>query len=169
MNAQVTLTRRKTLLGATTLAAASALGSGHPVGVAPSPANAQAPANLLGGGSPYTFERGYPAPESARRDHDEQDYQRAIQAYQFFYPTISLEGIFQGVRDAGVEDSKGALIFSCGPKNVLFTANSDTPYLFAVLNLKQSGPMVVELPAGPYIGLLNDHNFRWIADMGLTG
>jgi hypothetical protein len=73
------------------------------------------------------------------------------------------------MRDVGVEDNKGVLMFACGPKNVLFTANSDTPYVTAVLDLKESGLMVVELPAGPYIGLFNDHNFRWIADMGLTG
>jgi hypothetical protein len=92
-----------------------------------------------------------------------------VQAYQFFYPTISQEGIFQGVRDVGMADNKGSLIFSCGPKNVLFTANADTPYLLSVFNLKESGPMVVELPPGPYIALLNDHNFRYIADLGLTG
>jgi hypothetical protein len=169
MSTQFAVTRRKTLLGATTLAAASGLGSESPIGVAPSSANAQATANTRGSDGQYVFERGFPTPETARRDHDEQDYQRAIQAYQFFYPTISLEGMFQGIRDAGLEDNKGGIIFACGPRNVLFTANSDTPYLLATLNLKQSGPMVAELPVGPYLGILNDHNFRWIADVGLPG
>jgi hypothetical protein len=54
-------------------------------------------------------------------------------------------------------------------KRKRITANSDTPYIFATFNLKQSGPMVVELPEGPYMGLFDDHNFRWIADMGLDG
>jgi hypothetical protein len=169
MNPQITLTRRKTLLGATTLAAASAFGSESPIRVAPSPAYAQAAANRRGDDGQYVFERGFPTPETARRAHDEQDYQRGVQAYQFFYPTISMEGIFQGIRDAGAGDNNGAMIFACGPRNVLFTANSDTPYLFSVLNLKQSGPTVIELPAGPYLGLFNDHNFRWIADVGLPG
>ena len=76
------------------------------------------------------FPGGYPTAETAQRDHDRQDYEHAVQAYQFFYPTISHEGIFQGIRDGGAEDNKGALIFGCGPKNVMFTANSDTPYLW---------------------------------------
>jgi hypothetical protein len=169
MNPQITFTRRKTLLGATTLAAASALGSESPIRVAPSPAYAQAAANTRGDDGQHVFERGFPTPETARRAHDERDYQRAGQAYQFFYPTISMEGVFQGCRDAGAGDNNGAIIFACGPRNVLFTANSDTPYLLAVLNLKQSGPTVIELPAGPYLGFLNDHNFRWIADIGIPG
>src|SRR5262249_20333659 len=115
------------------------------------------------------FSGGFPTSETAQRVHDEEDYERAIQAYEFFYPTISQEGILQGARDAGMADNKGALIFSCGPKNVLFTANSDTPYLFGAFNLKETGPMVVELPQGPYIALFNGHNCRYIADLGLTG
>ena len=44
----------------------------------------------------YEFKGGFPTPETARRVQDEQDYQRAIQAYRFFYPTVSMEGTFQG-------------------------------------------------------------------------
>ena len=35
----------------------------------------------------YEIRGGYPTPEAARRVQDDQDYQRAIQAYRFFYPT----------------------------------------------------------------------------------
>ena len=79
MHAPLTSNRRSVLLGATTLAAASALGSGLPIGMELSPANAQtAPA----GGSPYSFERGFPMRDTARRIQDEQDEQRALQAYR---------------------------------------------------------------------------------------
>jgi hypothetical protein len=54
----------------------------------------------------YEFRNGYPTPETARRVQDEQDYQRAVQAYRFFYPAVSMEGTFQGTRDAGAEDNK---------------------------------------------------------------
>ena len=96
----------------------------------------------------YEFRNGYPTPETARRVQDEQDYQRAVQAYRFFYPTVSMEATLQGTRDAGAKDDKGAMILAGGPRHVLFTGNSDTPYMGAVFNLKQSGPMVIELPAG---------------------
>jgi hypothetical protein len=117
----------------------------------------------------YEFRNGYPTPETARRVQDEQDYQRAVQAYRFFYPTVSMEGTFQGTRDAGAEDNKGAIILAGGPRHVLFTGNSDTPYMGAVLNLKQSGPMVIELPAGSYLGVINDHHFRYVHDVGIPG
>ena len=38
-----------------------------------------------------------------------------------------------------------------------------------VLNLKQAGPTVVELPPGALMGIVNDHNFRYVADVGLPG
>jgi len=142
------------------------LGSGSPIAVGVSPAKAQtAPV----GGSPYTFERGFPTQDGAQRARDDTDYQRALTAYRFFYPTVSQEATFQGTRDAGVQDNKAALIIATVPRHVLFTANSDTPYMIAVLNLKEAGPMVVELPAGPYLGVVNDHHFRYVSDMGVPG
>jgi hypothetical protein len=50
----------------------------------------------------------------------------------------------------------------------LFTGNSDTPYMGAVLNLKEAGPMVIELPAGSYLGVVN-HHFRYVHDLGIPG
>src|SRR5258705_10649040 len=29
--------------------------------------------------------------------------------------------------------------------------------------------MVVELPAGPFVSLVNDHHQRWVVDMGIPG
>ena len=166
MQAAITSNRRNVLLGATTLAAAATLGSESPIGVGLSPAQAQtAPA----GGSGYTFERGFPTPETARRIHDEQDEQRALQAYRFFYPTVSMEATFQGPRDGSVDDNKAAMIMAAGPRQLIFTANSDTPYMGAALNLQQAGPMVIELPAGPYLGVINDHHYRYVADLGIPG
>src|SRR5262249_29730587 len=55
-----------------------------------------------------------------------------------------------------------------GPRQVMFTPNSDTPYGFGPLDLKD-GPYVVEMPPGPFIGLANDHHQGWIMDMGLPG
>ena len=40
------------------------------------------------------------------------------------------------------------MILAGGPRHVLFTGNSDTPYMGAVFNLKQYGPMVIETLAG---------------------
>ena len=41
----------------------------------------------LGGG--YTFTGGYPTGETVRNAYDDADLIRAVQAYRFFYPTVS--------------------------------------------------------------------------------
>ncbi len=117
---------------------------------------------------PYVFERGYPTAETTQRSRDDVDFERAVTAYRFWYPTVSAEGIFEGSRAAGLKDDEAFLIASTGPKAVAFTANSDTPYGAGALDLS-NGPMVIELPPGPYIGLVDDHHQRWIMDMGLPG
>jgi hypothetical protein len=119
-------------------------------------------------GSPYTFERGYPSGDSAQQARDDADFQRAVTAYRFWYPAVSVEGIFNGNRVAGIADNKGMGIAAAGPRQVGFTLNSDTPYGSATLDLS-AGPMVIELPAGAYIGLVDDHYQGWVLDMGIPG
>ena len=116
----------------------------------------------------YGFTNGYPMAEAAQRARDDADFQRAVTAYRFWYPTVSAEGIFKGNREAGIADNESILIAAVGPNAVAFTANSDTPYAAGVLDLTD-GPWVIELPPGPFIGLVNDHHQSWILDMGLPG
>ncbi|MET0593038.1 MAG: DUF1254 domain-containing protein [Polyangiaceae bacterium] len=115
------------------------------------------------------FERAYPTAGAAAAIADRQDLGRAVEAYRFFYPTVSMEALFQGLRDDGVDDNRTVALLSAGPRHVGFTANSDTPYAAGVLDFRTMGPIVVEVPPGPYIGLFNDHHQRWIADMGIPG
>jgi hypothetical protein len=37
------------------------------------------------------------------------------------------------------------------------------------MDLAAMGPVAVELPAGAYLGLVNDHHQRWVVDLGLSG
>jgi hypothetical protein len=116
------------------------------------------------------FELGFfPAQRTAAETHGEQDLRRALEAYHFFYPTVSMEGIFRGTRKSGAVDNQAAMMVVAQPRHVGFTLNSDTPYAGGVLDLRKDGPMVIELPSGPLIGLLDDHHHRWIADLGLPG
>jgi hypothetical protein len=118
--------------------------------------------------APYPFERGYPAGDSSQRARDDADLERALTAYRFWYPSVSNEGIFNGNREGGLNDNESALAAAVGPSAVAFTANSDTPYGAGVLDVKD-GPWVIELPPGPFIGLVDDHHQGWILDMGLPG
>ncbi|MEP9375963.1 DUF1254 domain-containing protein [Aquabacter sp. CN5-332] len=118
--------------------------------------------------SPYAFEKGYPTAQAAKQAYDDADFQRAVTAYRFWYPTVSMEGIFNGNRALGLEDNAAMAIMAAGPRQVGFTLNSDTPYGAAALDLSR-GPMVIELPPGAYIGLVDDHHQGWVLDMGLPG
>lgn len=120
------------------------------------------------GAAPYQFERGYPSGDTAQRARDDADFQRAMTAYRFWYPTVSAEGIFNGNRSVGIEDGKAWGIAAAGPRQIGFTLNSDTPYGSAVIDLS-NGPMVIELPPGAFIGLVNDHHQGWVLDMGIPG
>jgi hypothetical protein len=123
---------------------------------------------LPSGGTPYKFERGFPTQEATQRARDDADYQRAITAYRFWYPTVSCEGIFNGNREMGIRDNEALVLLATGPRHVIFTPNSDTPYAFGALDVK-GGPYVIEVPPGQFIGLADDHHQGWILDMGLPG
>jgi hypothetical protein len=118
-------------------------------------------------GAAYSFERGYPTPQTSKSARADADYQRAIIAYRFWYPAVSVEGIFNGNREAGIKDGEKMGIAAAGPRQVGFTLNSDTPYGSGVIDVSK-GP-VIEVPPGPYIGLINDHYQGWVLDMGLPG
>ena len=45
----------------------------------------------------YEFKGGYPTPETVQKAYDDADLTRAIQAYKFFYPTVSFEGTWRGI------------------------------------------------------------------------
>lgn len=116
----------------------------------------------------YPFSHGYPTAQASQKARNDEVMQRAVIAYRFWYPTVSMEGIYNGNRVAGIADDKQWGIAATGPRQVGFTLNSDTPYGSAVLDLSQ-GPIVVDLPPGAFIGLINDHNQGWVADLGLPG
>src|SRR6516162_6877666 len=117
---------------------------------------------------PAPFKGEFPTPEAAQKARDDADYQRAVTAYRFWFPTVSCEGIFNGKRELGIKDGESASILAAGPRLLGFTLNSDTPYCGAVVDVKD-GPYVIELPPGPFVGAANDHHQRWILDIGLPG
>ncbi len=118
--------------------------------------------------SPYTFKLGYPTASTIAKAYDDADLARAVQCYRFFYPTVSGAAILQGNRDIGAVPNRVFSAIDGQPRHMGFTLNSDTPYGFIGLDLSK-GPMVVELPAGPLIGVAVDVNQRWVGDMGLPG
>src|ERR1700721_2042176 len=107
--------------------------------------------------SHYAFERGFPSEGTARLAYNDADLNRAIQSYKFFYPTVSGAAIVKGNEQIGVVPNKVFGILDCAPEQLVFTANSDTPYGPLLLDLS-IGPIVVELQPGPLIVCSMDIN-----------
>lgn len=111
---------------------------------------------------------GFPASDESERSYDQADFNRAVQAYRFFYPTVSGKAIFRGNAEAGIVDNRVFGVLDIKPRHVGFTYNSDTPYGSIQLDLSE-GPFVVEVPPGPLIAIAVDVHQRWVADMGIAG
>ena len=117
------------------------------------------------------FENGFPTEETTRKLFDEMDYQRAVQAYLWAYPAVSFESIRVATkRDIGAD--LGDMIIAdnfADAKGVWLTANDTTIYALANIDLGKSGPVVVEIPPGAIVGMIDDFWQRSIADVGLPG
>jgi hypothetical protein len=116
------------------------------------------------------FERGYPTEETKQKVFDEIDYQRAVQAYLWAYPAVSFESIRvaseaqgMGLNVVGIADSYA------DAGGLWLTANDTTVYALTNIDLGKSGPVVVEVPPGAIVGLIDDFWQRSISDLGLPG
>jgi len=118
--------------------------------------------------SDYVFKGGFPTPATVKKAYDDADLARAIEAYKCFWPSVSILDTGDGNAAAGTVPNKVALVLHGRPEQIVFTPNSDTPYAGGNFDLS-SGPIVVELPPGPLISVVNDLHQRWVMDMGLPG
>ena len=134
-------------------------------------ARAQMPDSLKTRIGILSFENGYPSEETARKLFDEMDYQRAVQAFLWAYPAVSFESIrIANQRDLGTDLNDMVIADNfADPKGLWLTANDTTIYGMSNIDLGKSGPMVVEIPPGAIVGLIDDFWQRSIADVGLPG
>lgn len=119
----------------------------------------------LGG---YIFDGGFPTPETIQKAYDDADLNRAIQAYRFFYPAVSIAATWKANVAAGVVPNRVFGILKGNPRQRVLTPNSDTPYAAMLIDLRQ-GPVTIELPPGPLMCVVNDLHQRWVMDLGVPG
>lgn len=118
--------------------------------------------------SSFEFTGGYPTAATVGEAYDAADLNRAIQCYRFFYPSVSIMGTWLGNLKGGVVPNKVFAMLDGTPEQLVFTPNSDTRYAGLALDLSQ-GPMVVEVPPGPIMSVVNDLNQLYVMDIGLPG
>jgi hypothetical protein len=114
------------------------------------------------------FKDGVPDKATAEKVRDALDFTRALNAYNNSFRGASALAIAKGLNSIGAHDNT-VLIYSqlMDAKSLFLTANADTVYYMAVVNLEK-GPMVIEQPPMG-LGTINDMWFSWIIDIGFPG
>src|SRR4029450_5295440 len=105
----------------------------------------------------HDFANGYPSKETVEKLFDERDFQRACQTYLWALPMVSVgeaEAVMMSVPGAAHGDIMRADTIPAIQR--FLTGKATTPSLMAWLNLAKSGPYVVEMPAGPSAGFVDD-------------
>jgi hypothetical protein len=116
------------------------------------------------------LKNGYPTEATAKKIYDDIDFQRACQAYLWALPLMAMQQWQREQREkfgAANLDYVDYLTFE--DKLGLLTADATTPYLMAFPNMKESGPLVVEIPQGATAGGIADFWQRPLTDTGQTG
>ena len=162
---------------------AAAIGAALPLGIA-GLASAQSkpdPFYLPQQGQPFEgkvktrigsleFDNQYPSRESMESILDSMDFHGATQAYLWGIPIASFANL-QYYSDKVWKFRQGELVkyTNLDQKLGILTANATTPYIVATVNLSETGPFVIDLPAGAIAGMVDDFWQRPVTDLGLPG
>jgi len=117
-----------------------------------------------------TFESGYPSQETVTKLYDEMDFQRACQAYLWGIPAVGMAEWRLAHRDI-MKAKNGEMLsyLTFQEKLGILTPNYTTPYIISLIDLQESGPIVVQIPPGLMAGMILDAWQRVLADLGVVG
>jgi hypothetical protein len=115
------------------------------------------------------FFDGVPTKETTRILYDNLDFLRGVETFLTGVPFASLHAVLEGWSQVGL-DRNGAvgITESLMDAHLLYlTANTESVYVMTPLDLS-GGPVVVHSPPNT-LGMVNDHFFRYVADLGNAG
>jgi hypothetical protein len=116
------------------------------------------------------LEAGYPSKATAEKLYDEMDFQRATQAFIWALPAVGFHALHLAhLNSFGAKDGDVVIYQDLQDKAGMLTPNITTQYAFSFWNLKEQGPLVVEVPAGATAGGVLDIWQRPMTDLGQTG
>ena len=115
------------------------------------------------------FQNGAPDADTAKAVYDNLDFMRGVQAFLTGISATSVRAVCNGLDSVGVKPNRSVGLTEdlMDARSLFLTPNTTTVYGFACLDLTD-GPMVLTVPAG-VLGPVDDANFRWVNDVGLTG
>ncbi len=116
------------------------------------------------------FFDGAPLPETAELVYENLDRMRGIDVFLKCMPAASVRQLMIGPAEIGANSYKQVVLVEqlMDSKPLFLTANTSTLYATPNLNLKETGPMVLEIPPG-MLGAFNDAWFRYMQDIGPFG
>jgi hypothetical protein len=128
------------------------------------------------------FTGGFLSKDAIASLKDELIYQRATQAYLWALPALNMYGMKEGSEKVFGKGYNVLPIFKdrLNAKTLITTPNSDVIYALGFVDLKEDGPIVIEVPPGLQ-GILDDFWQRpicsvgeingkvWCGDVGLPG
>lgn len=115
------------------------------------------------------FTNGTPDAATVQLAYDQLDFSRGIQAFTRGISATSVLALCKGFEEAGIQPNRGIGISEnlLDARSLFLTANTTTVYAMLCIDLSQ-GPMVLRVPPR-VLGPVDDADFRWVTDVGLTG
>jgi hypothetical protein len=128
------------------------------------------------------FKDGYIAKDDAPTLLDDLFFQRAAQTYLWAIPALNMYGMKEGSEKVFGKGYNVLPVFKqrLNAKTLITTPNSDVIYALGYLDLKEDGPMVIEVPPGlqgilddfwqrpiPSVGEIDGR--KWAGDVGFPG
>ena len=128
------------------------------------------------------FQAGYIAKDNKQTLLTELFFERAVQTYLWALPALNMYGMKEGSEKVFGAGYNVLPIWKqrLNAKTLITTPNSDVIYALGYLDLKEDGPMVIEVPPGlqgilddfwqrpiPSIGEIDGR--KWAGDVGLPG
>ncbi len=163
---------------ATTIAIAPATGDAQTPGSAPGappkyspnvPAKITTPDTVETRIGRLHFKDGTPDAATVQLAYDQLDFGRGVDAFLKGMSATSVHALCKGFEEAGINLNQGIGISGdlLDARSLFLTANTTTVYVVLCADLK-AGPMVMRVPPR-VLGPVDDADFRWVTDVGLTG
>jgi hypothetical protein len=115
------------------------------------------------------FAGGYPTQDTIKKLNTELNFQKACQSYIWAVPLVSYHNWFEAQKSFGAKDGTIVQYKAFEAKQGILTGNGTTPYAIMFADLKNTGPLVLEVPAGKSAGIVDDMFQRNIKDFGVSG
>ena len=117
-----------------------------------------------------TMDGDLPARSAVPRLFNELDFQQATQAYLWALPLVAYAQWQKETYDKFGAHSGDIVVYTTWKDKLgILTANATTPYILGFVELDKTGPLVIDMPAGPTAGGVGDFWQRAMIDMGQTG